>query len=427
MDTMPQAPPEEVAGRPPGGEQPPRAPEPPVWTPVPPPGPYGGWGGPYGPYGAPGGQPWPPQPPKKRSATAVAVVVAMAVSSLVGFGLAARLRPSQGSPIVGTSAQGGSDTATGSGPSDAQAAAVAAKVNPGIVDVNTVLGFQNGAAAGTGMVLSSSGEVLTNNHVVDGATAIRVTLVSNGRTYAARVVGTDPVDDVAVLQLQGASGLKTVTTGSSSGLSLGTPVIAIGNALGQGGTPSVVRGSITSLDQTITAGDASGGNAEQLSGLIETDAALQPGDSGGPLVTTDGKVVGIDTAASASFRFQAAGGVSFAIPINTALAVAKQIESGKAPTGGRIGTAGFLGVQVDATQTGGAVIRGVERGTPAASAGMSAGDTITSVDGTSIDSASALTSILAGHKPGDRVTIGWVDVAGQSHTAPVTLATAPVN
>jgi S1-C subfamily serine protease len=277
------------------------------------------------------------------------------------------------------------------------------------------------------MVLTSSGEVLTNNHVVAGATSIRVTSVTTGRTYTAKVVGTDPADDIAVLQIQGASGLKTISTGDSSKLSVGTGVVAIGNAYGAGGPPSVVSGSIIALDQTITAGDTGGGAVEQLSGLIETNAALQPGDSGGPLVTADGRVVGMDTAASASYRFQAAGGVSFAIPINTALSVAKQIESGKAPNGGTIGTGAFLGVSVDRTQTGGAVVAGVPSGTPAQAAGIVAGDTITSVDGKSITSATDLTSALATHKPADLVTVGWDDTTGQHHTAVVALSSAPAN
>jgi S1-C subfamily serine protease len=277
------------------------------------------------------------------------------------------------------------------------------------------------------MVLTSSGEVLTNNHVVAGATSIQVTSVTTGRTYTAKVVGTDPADDIAVLQLQGASGLKTVSTADSSKLAVGTGVVAIGNAYGAGGSPSVVTGSIIALGQTITAGDASGGAVEQLSGLIETNAALQPGDSGGALVTSDGKVVGMNTAASASYRFQAASGVSFAIPINTALSIAKQMESGSVPNGGTLGTGAFLGVSVDRTQTGGAVIAGVPSGTPAQAAGMVAGDTITSVDGKAITSATDLTSALATHKPGDKVTVGWDDATGQHHTAVVTLASAPAN
>ena len=157
---------------------------------------------------------------------------------------------------------------------------IAAKVDPGLVDVVTTLGYQSGKAAGTGMVLTSTGEVLTNNHVIDGATSIKATDVGNGRTYTAKVVGYDKTHDVAVLQLQNASGLQTVTL-SSAGAQSGQKVVALGNALGKGGTPSVVSGRITGLGQSITASDQGAGDSEQLTGMISHNAPIQPGDSGG--------------------------------------------------------------------------------------------------------------------------------------------------
>ena len=178
------------------------------------------------------------------------------------------------------------------------AAQIASKVNPGLVDVVTTLGYQNGEAAGTGMVLTSSGEVLTNNHVIDGATSIKATDIGNGRTYTAKVVGYDKTHDVAVLQLEGASGLQTVSLSSASPRT-GQKVTALGNAGGKGGTPSKVTGTITGLNQSITASDESAGDAERLTGMIGHDAAIQPGDSGGPLVDTYGQVIGMDTAAPA--------------------------------------------------------------------------------------------------------------------------------
>ncbi len=173
---------------------------------------------------------------------------------------------------------------------------IAANVDPAIVDVNTTLA--QGAAAGTGMVISSSGEVLTNNHVIDGATSVTVT-AANGKTYDAKLVGYDATDDVAVLQLQGAPKLPTVTA-SSTKPSVGDPVVALGNALGRGGTPATAPGSVTAVNQTITATDDNGANPETLSNLIQTDAPIQPGDSGGPLVNANGQVVGMDSAGSQS-------------------------------------------------------------------------------------------------------------------------------
>ncbi len=193
----------------------------------------------------------------------------------------------------------GLGTADAMGATTLTTSQIASTVDPGLVDVVTTLGYQDGAAAGTGMVLTSTGEVLTNNHVIDGATSIKATDVGNGRTYTAKVVGYDKSKDVAVLQLEGASGLATVTLSSSSPQT-GQKVVALGNALGKGGTPSVATGRVTGLGQSITASDESAGNAEQLTGLIAHNAGIQPGDSGGPLVNTYGQVIGMDTAASTS-------------------------------------------------------------------------------------------------------------------------------
>ncbi|HKH89126.1 MAG TPA: trypsin-like peptidase domain-containing protein, partial [Acidimicrobiales bacterium] len=164
------------------------------------------------------------------------------------------------------------------------------------MDVNTTLSYQSEQGAGTGMVLTSTGEVLTNNHVVEGATKISVTDIGNGKTYSAKVVGYDRSKDIAVLQLIGASGLQTVNLGNSSSVSVGEGVVAVGNANGAGGTPSYAGGAVTATNQSITATDQAGGDSEQLGGLIETNADVIPGDSGGPLVNASGQVIGMDTA-----------------------------------------------------------------------------------------------------------------------------------
>jgi S1-C subfamily serine protease len=300
------------------------------------------------------------------------------------------------------------------------------------VDVNTTLGFQGGKAAGTGIVLSSSGEILTNNHVIAGATSVNVTDVGNGRTYAATVVGTDKTEDIAVLQLQGASGLKTAALGNSTSVAVGDGVTAVGNAGGTGGTPSVVTGTVTGLGRSITASDQAGGSSEQLTGLVETNAPIQPGDSGGPLVNSSGQVIAIDTAASSGFRFQSGGSQAFAIPINQATTIAKQIEAGRSSATVHIGAAAFLGVQIQASSgptggssSSGALVAGVESGSPVQQAGLTAGDEIVSLGGQTVDSASTLSNLMQGYHPGDKVQLGWVDGSGQQHTASVTLATGP--
>ncbi len=213
-------------------------------------------------------------------------------------------------------------------------AQIAAKTDPSLVDINTNLGLQGGAAAGTGQVLTSNGEILTNNHVIAGATSIKATDIGNGRTYTAKVVGYDQTKDIAVIQLQGASGLQTADLGNSSSAAVGQKVVALGNALGKGGTPSVVTGHITGLNASITAQDEGAATSENLTGLIHHNAPIQPGDSGGPLVNTYGQVVGINTAASSGFQFQSGATQAFAIPINEAMSIASQIVAGHSSSDG---------------------------------------------------------------------------------------------
>jgi S1-C subfamily serine protease len=285
-------------------------------------------------------------------------------------------------------------------------------------------------------VLTSNGEILTNNHVVEGATSITVTVVSTGKTYTAKVVGTDPTADVAVIQLSNASGLKTASIATSAKVSVGDTVTAVGNAGGTGGTPSTATGSVTALQQSITASDESGQNSENLSGLIESNAPIQAGDSGGPLYNSKGQVIGIDTAGSSSGRrFDAATTTqAYAIPITTAVSIAKQIESGTDSSTIHQGYPPFLGVEVASadqrslgSSTTGALVSGVIAGTPAASAGIVAGDTITKVGSTTITASTDLAGSLASNNPGQSVKISWTDAAGQSHTATVRLIEGPAD
>jgi S1-C subfamily serine protease len=311
---------------------------------------------------------------------------------------------------------------------------IATQTDPGLVDINTTLGYQQAKAAGTGMVLTSSGEVLTNNHVINGATSITARDIGNGRTYQAKVVGYDHSHDIAVLQLQGASGLQTVTLGDSGSATAGQKVVALGNALGKGGTPAVATGHIASLGASITASDEGAGTSEQLTGLIHHNAGIQPGDSGGPLVNTAGQIIGINTAASQGTQFQGQQTQAFAIPINQAKSIADQIEAGTSSATVHIGLTGLLGVQIlsadsaaaNGIQAGsGAVVAGVVSGTPASGAGLTQGDVIVSVDGQSVSSPEQLQSALGQHHPGDSVTIGWQDQTGQTQSASVVLANGP--
>jgi len=305
-----------------------------------------------------------------------------------------------------------------------------ATVQTGVVVVETNLAYQNGAAAGTGMVLTSSGEVLTNNHVIRGATTIKVIVPQTKKTYTARVLGYDLTADVALLQLNNASGLSTVSVGDSSKVTNGQSVTAVGNA-GGSGSLTVTTGAITGLHRTIAVSDDQGG-AVQLRNLVETNASLQPGDSGGPLLNSANQVVGMDSAASAGFSFQESGSDAYAIPIDTAMTIAKQIVAGRSSAQVHVGGTAFLGVDVQpsgyfrggAFAAGEAVV-GVVPGSPAAKAGIVAGDVITAVNGHAVNSPTAVVAQLLSRHPGDKVTVKWVDQSTGSHTASVTLASGP--
>jgi S1-C subfamily serine protease len=386
--------------------------------------------------------------------------------------------------------------------SSVSATAAAEAVNNAVVDIDVVDGYSDEQAAGTGMIVSSNGDVLTNNHVVDDATSITVTLVATGKSYQARVLGTDATDDVALIKLKGASGLATINAADATAVKAGIAVAAVGNALGKSGTPTVTTGTITGTGRNITASDGDGSSSEQLTGLLETDADIVSGDSGGPLVDSSGQVVGMDTAASTS----ESGGSGFesstitqsddgyAIPITTALSIARKIANGKASATIVIGTPGFLGLELGSTAAGssgqggfgggygggygngygfgggygngyggegsggegsggegsalgtapgtalgtaysaaadsqtassGLAVAGVIANSPAANAGITAGDTITSLNGTTVSTEAGLTSLMDQTHGGDEVTVGWVDPAGASHQAKVTLIAGP--
>jgi len=303
-----------------------------------------------------------------------------------------------------------------------------------LVDINTTLSYSQEQAAGTGIVLSPDGEILTNNHVINGETSIQVTDVGNGKTYQAKVLGYDHAQDIAVVQLIGASGLASAAVGDSSKLAAGQSVVAIGNAGGTGGQPSITGGSISALDQSITASDQGDGTSEQLNDLIQSNAAIQPGDSGGSLVNLSGQVVGVDTAASDGFSFQTGGRdpEGFSIPINRAMDIARDILAGQGSSSIHVGATAFLGVTVsgagqgNAPPTGsGATIAEVISNGAAASAGLVAGDTITSFGGRTVSSSTDLTDIIEIYHPGETAAVAYVDSGGQSHTVNVTLASGP--
>jgi S1-C subfamily serine protease len=358
---------------------------------------------------------------------------------------------------------GSGGSAIGSG-----VAGILAKVRPGIVLINTTLQYASEQAAGTGMVINSDGLVLTNNHVIENSTKITATVIATGQTYTAKVLGYDMTGDIALIKLQNASGLRTVPMGNSGTVRVGDPVVAMGNAEGQNAIVPA-QGKITGLNKTITATDQGGAvSSETLHGMLQTDADIVSGDSGGPLADARGRVIGMDTAGN-NVRFpdqQSAAG--FAIPINTALAVASQIAQGQASSTVTIGYPPFIGIyigkgsstdpQAQAQEQGGnggglgfgggnsgcytnasnlgvpSAIAPVSRGTlivgvicnsPATNAGMTAGAVITSIDGQAVSSPDSLAAVMRQHHPGETISVTWISPSGQHHTSSLTLQPGP--
>jgi S1-C subfamily serine protease len=210
------------------------------------------------------------------------------------------------------------------------AAPLPAVLDTGVVDITTQSGDSGMGSAGTGIIMSPEGAVLTNNHVITDATTIHVT-VPNGAEYDAKVVGTDANQDVARLQMVGASGLTPATFGDSSKIAVGDPVTVVGNAGGVGGLPSMSSGTITQLHKSVDV-KAQHGVVEHLTELIQTDANVQAGDSGGPMVDAAGHVIGMNTAASVDPPGSNNPPEGFAIPINHALAIAGSFAAAAAAT-----------------------------------------------------------------------------------------------
>lgn len=300
-------------------------------------------------------------------------------------------------------------------------AALVAQVGPQVVNINTNFGYNNAVGAGTGIVIDPNGVVLTNNHVISGATDISAFDVGNGQTYGVDVIGYDRTRDVAVLQLRGAAGLPTAAIGD--GVSIGDPVVAMGNTGGQGGTPRAVAGRVVGLNQTVDATDTLTGAQETLAGLIQADTPIGPGDSGGPMVNGDGQVIGMNTAATDNYKM--AGGQGFAIPIGQAMGVAGQIRSGAGSNTVHIGPTAFLGLGVVDNGGNGARVERVVASGPASAAGFAPGDVITTIDGAPIRGATSMSDALVPHHPGDTITIVYHSASGGGRVANVTLADGP--
>ena len=394
-------------------------------------------------YPAPSGY-FPAAPPaaKRRhtARTVTAAVAVIATACAAGYGIGAWSAPTRAGRAAARSAASPGRAGTGSGSSTSpfgnqqlptfglgngnsvsHTGTASSVQSTGIVDIDTQLGYESEEGAGTGMIMSSNGYVLTNNHVVDGATSIDATVVATGQTYTATVVGTDPTKDVALIKLSDATGLSSARFGTS--ITVGADVTGVGNAGGVGGTPSAAKGTVTALGQKLTASD-DGADPEKLTGMIETDADIIPGDSGGPLYDANDRIVGMDTAASSGGAQQH----GFAIPIERARTIATQIRSGVQTSAIHLGYPGFLGIEVGTAKArSGVPIASVLQGGPAQSSGLVAGEDITAVDGTAVRSATGLHDVVSSYRPGQRVTVTYSTPGGRSASAVLTLTTGPAD
>jgi S1-C subfamily serine protease len=296
----------------------------------------------------------------------------------------------------------------------------------GVAVIQIRLGFANSAAAGSGMILTSSGEVLTNNHVIRGATQIRVRVPATGRTYSARVLGYSVPADVALLKLRRATDLVTVSVGNSSTVELGDDVTAVGNAGGTGRL-TTREGAITGIGRTITVNDGQG-NRARLTHLLETDAGVAPGDSGGAVLDSAGRVIGMTAAASFELGSRTTSSEGYAIPIDRVVSISRQIERRASSASVHIGATPFLGISADArpfAKDGGVVVAGVQAGSPAARAGLAPGDAIVAFNGNAVPTYAKLVSRMLRWHPGDTVRLTWIDELGRRDAATVKLTSGP--
>lgn len=326
--------------------------------------------------------------------------------------------PNQGSGGQSGNEQSGNEQ-SGTGQSQSSGVVTDAMAT-GVVLINAET--SSGTAAGTGMVLSSDGKVLTNYHVVAGSSAVQVTIASTGTSYTATVLGFNQSRDVALLQLSGASGLATVTLDDDD-VAIGDEVAAVGNANG-GNELVLADGQVTGTDKSLTvSSDSPWGQTEDLSGMIQTDASAVPGDSGGPMFDSEGEVLGMTTAGSTS------EGTSYAVPIDTAMEIVTTIEAGKDVGETRVGPAGFLGIAVaDTTRSStGKTITQVTTDSPADKAGITAGSTLIGVGDTTITGDTNLATVIRALEPGDTVKVSWITPEGKRKSANVTLTESPSN
>jgi putative serine protease PepD len=337
--------------------------------------------------------------------TALVAVAALAFGIVTLRGNGSASDPPHDEAALNVATPTARTVATSSNPSQ-----VYSSTHTGVVKITTESGL------GTGIVLDKQGDILTNDHVVDGASRFNVSFDSSNTTHTAKLVGTDPSDDLAVIKIDPAGlNLTPLTLGDSDTVQVGATVYALGNPFGY--TNSFSEGIVSGLDRTMTAP-----NGFTIGHSIQTDASINPGNSGGPLLDASGNVVGIN-AQIASNGSPAGGegqnnGVGFAIPINTAKSVITQLEKT-----GHV-SHGYLGIATADGKTAGATVGSVQPGSPAESAGLQQGDVIRTIDGKAVSSSEDVVSAISGRSPGTKITLG-IERGGQTKSVTVTLEQQP--
>ena len=328
---------------------------------------------------------------RRKTFIVLAVVCSMVVGGVVGGRLAL-----SDSPNLGTSTQPITTAVrTDDDERAIDVAAVLQTITPSVVTI--ISNLDDGQATGTGVVISSDGEILTNAHVVEGADSVSVMFVDSLNPVSAQVLAIDMGNDLALLRVD-LSGLLPVVFADATSIDIGDDVVAVGFALNLDGGPSVTRGIVSALNRTITSGDGA------LDGLIQTDTASSSGNSGGPLLNTSGQVIGINTAVFKSSTDVAANNVGFSISVTEVLPV---ITALRALANGATRTEGYLGVTVMNRDDGGrgAVIGTVSPDSPADLAGMIAGDIVIEADGSPVDGQLALVAAIRDRSPGDTIAV----------------------
>jgi putative serine protease PepD len=374
--------------------------------------------------------PLPPAAPKKKAgkvAGILAVLVAVGlIAAAVGTAVTGDEEANDSPVTTQTTLQSSSPIVTAAPSSNGEAKTAVGEavkvIGPSVVtitsDVSNGMGG-NGQSAGTGIIITPEGEIVTNNHVVEGATAIMVRLAGQVDPVPATLLAADPSNDLALIKINGQD-LPAATFADSNTIAVGDPVVAMGYALALDGEPTVTSGIISALNRTLAI------DAEvSLDGLIQTDTAISSGNSGGPLVNLDGQVVGINTAVARDDMSSAANNVGFAISVTEILDVLDWLRSN---TDGSVRVSGFLGVTIASRNDGGqgAVIQTIAPGSPASTAGLKVGDIVLEVDGQPISGQVGLVAAIRDASPGDEVTIKF-ERGGSMETALATLTDRPAS